>query len=1036
MSEQDDLANSMDQTEEQPADLGQLASQLFSESELQAGLAAAYNSDGLAGMAGLAQRIACPGDVVAGRYRLIEMIGEGGMSTVWYAEQLVPVKRKVALKLIKPGMESRTVIARFEAERQALAMMDHPNIAKVLDGGLTDWGHPFFVLELIRGTSITRFCDDRQMSLTERLQLLIPVCQAIQHAHVKGIIHRDIKPSNVLVALFDGTPVPKVIDFGVAKAIGGVLDEFSIHTSFGSVVGTAEYMSPEQAELNNLDIDTRTDVYSLGVLAYELLAGSPPFSRSELLERGGQEILRVIREVDPPKPSVKLSTAKTRASIAASRGMEVKSLSQVLQGDLDWIIMKSLEKDRSRRYVSADALANDLRRFLNNEPIEARQPSSFYLLRKWASRYRAQAITIALVFLTMFVGAVGTTLGFIRSERLRRQVEIARLELQDLADKEHLAKTVAIEQKELAERAEELALASYRESTNDAIEKLIGSKVLLSEQEREYLDRALKRWLEFAERSGDDARSARFRAEAYDRLSLIREMLGDEPTALADRRRAVAAWEQSVQADPTGPDARNALARSRRNLGIILVRQGSLKEAQQIYEASLAAQRVLLSEFPDNDAVRAELAQQIERLATTHSGRRDPQQAIEGLRAALAIHRQLGQQSPDKLDYQYALAVCTNRLAGVLHEIDDDQAEAHRRESLAIFTRLVDTAPQETLYAIAKSDCQHALSRLLTDQSRFKEAESLYREAIDELARLARRFPSMVEYKRRLASTRRDFGLFLRDKLARIDEAIAEVMAANVIFQELLNVSSHESLKSQIADNEMSLGYILSAAGRLEEAKEHYGKCLKTRKELVAIEPTDGRQMSLAVGSVNLGALLLRMRDYHAAIEICDQAIALAKPQLDHDSRLVTVREVLIDAHRTRAQACKRLGMPSDGDWDTVFKLLPADSTAKSRHLYARTLVEAARTDAAITELENLVPPSALAQNPSPWSGVDWLNFACLYAQLSVQSEARRKSFCSAVLRCCAKPQSLALAISNLCSNILPWHRCATGLSLPNWWKR
>ncbi len=201
--------------------------------------------------------------MVAGRYRLIEMIGEGGMSTVWYAEQLVPVKRKVALKLIKPGMESRTVIARFEAERQALAMMDHPNIAKVLDGGLTDWGHPFFVLELIRGTSITRFCDDRQMSLTERLQLLIPVCQAIQHAHVKGIIHRDIKPSNVLVALFDGTPVPKVIDFGVAKAIGGVLDEFSIHTSFGSVVGTAEYMSPEQAELNNLDIDTRTDVYSL-----------------------------------------------------------------------------------------------------------------------------------------------------------------------------------------------------------------------------------------------------------------------------------------------------------------------------------------------------------------------------------------------------------------------------------------------------------------------------------------------------------------------------------------------------------------------------------------------------------------------------------------------------------------------------------------------------------------------------------------------------------------------------------------------------
>ena len=260
--------------------------------------------------------------VIAGKYKLIEEIGEGGMGSVWMAQQTEPVKRVVAVKLIKAGMDSKAVLARFEAERQALALMDHPNIAKVLDAGATLDGRPFFVMELVKGTPITKFCDERKLTPRQRLELFVPVCQAIQHAHQKGIIHRDIKPTNVLVALYDDRPVPKVIDFGVAKATGRALTDKTLTTGFGAVVGTPEYMSPEQASFNNLDIDTRSDVYSLGVLLYELLTGSPPFARKELEKAGLLEILRVVREEEPPKPTTKLSTADALPTLSANRGTE------------------------------------------------------------------------------------------------------------------------------------------------------------------------------------------------------------------------------------------------------------------------------------------------------------------------------------------------------------------------------------------------------------------------------------------------------------------------------------------------------------------------------------------------------------------------------------------------------------------------------------------------------------------------------------------------------------------------------------------
>jgi WD40 repeat protein/serine/threonine protein kinase len=353
---------------------------------------------------------------VIGPYKLIERIGQGGMGTVWMAQQTEPVKRVVALKLIKAGMDSKQVIARFEAERQALALMDHANIARVLDGGTTksepggvSSGRPYFVMDLVKGVPITEYCDDHHLTPRQRLELFIPVCQAIQHAHQKGIIHRDLKPSNVLVALYDGRPVPKVIDFGVAKAAGQSLTDKTLVTGFGAIVGTLEYMSPEQAEVNQLDIDTRSDIYSLGVLLYELLTGTTPFTRKDLEKAGMLEMLRVIREQEPTTPSTKLGTAEDLPTLAANRGMEPAKLTKLMRGELDWIVMKALEKDRNRRYETASAFAADIQRYLADEPVQACPPSAWYRLRKFARRNRAVLATASAIAMAVLaaVGSLG-----------------------------------------------------------------------------------------------------------------------------------------------------------------------------------------------------------------------------------------------------------------------------------------------------------------------------------------------------------------------------------------------------------------------------------------------------------------------------------------------------------------------------------------------------------------------------------------------------------------------------------------------------
>jgi WD40 repeat protein/serine/threonine protein kinase len=369
-----------------------------------------------------------------GPYKLLQKLGEGGMGTVFLAEQQEPVRRMIALKIIKQGMDSAQIVARFESERQALALMDHPNIARVLDAGTTDSGRPYFVMELIKGIPITKFCDQEHLTPRERLELFIPVCQAVQHAHQKGIIHRDLKPSNVLITLYDGKPIPKVIDFGVAKATSQKLTERTLFTEVGSMVGTLEYMAPEQAELNNLDIDTRADIYALGVMMYELLTGSPPFSAKELRSAAFTEMLRIIREVEPPRPSTKLSSSLDLPAIASHRKLEPSNLTRQVQGDLDWIVMKCLEKERGRRYETANAVAQDLQRYLTDEPVLAGPPSASYRLRKFVKRNRGTVTASAIVLASLLAGIIGTSWGWIEAIQNAGLAEKRRGEAKKLAD--------------------------------------------------------------------------------------------------------------------------------------------------------------------------------------------------------------------------------------------------------------------------------------------------------------------------------------------------------------------------------------------------------------------------------------------------------------------------------------------------------------------------------------------------------------------------------------------------------------------------
>jgi len=510
------------------------------------------------------------GTLVAGRYKLLEEIGEGGMGTVWVAEQIAPVKRKVALKLVKAGMDSNAVLARFEAERQALAMMDHPGIAKVLDGGITDTGRPFFVMEYVKGVPITEYCDATRLDVPRRLALFVQVCHAVQHAHAKGIIHRDLKPSNILVAPYDGTPVPKVIDFGLAKAIHQPLTERTLYTAHETVLGTPLYMSPEQAQLNNLDIDTRSDVYSLGVLLYELLTGTTPLLKQRVGEVAWDEIRRVIREEEPPRPSTRLSSTDTLPSLAAFRQTEPGRLTRQVRGELDWIAMKALEKDRTRRYATAEALARDIGRYLGDEPVEARPASAGYRLSKFVRRHRLPVAAAAFALLALFSGILGTTWGLLRTLEEKRRAEASEKRAQ--------------EEKQIADEVRHFLL--YRllgqaDTTLQANALLEAGGLAASADRnvtvRELLDRAAAEMTpERTEANFPD--QPLLQAELMETLGCAYRGVGEFETAVAHLQRAVA-----LHLRHGGPDDRGTI-RARHLLAGAYKAAGRLTEAVRLYE--------------------------------------------------------------------------------------------------------------------------------------------------------------------------------------------------------------------------------------------------------------------------------------------------------------------------------------------------------------------------------------------------------------------------------------------------------------------
>ena len=443
---------------------------------------------------------------LVGRYKLLEKLGEGGFGEIWVAQQKEPVKRRVALKIIKLGMDTRQVVARFEAERQALAMMDHPNIAKVFDAGSTDAGRPYFVMELVRGISITKYCDQEKLSIHDRLGLFIKVCNAAQHAHQKGIVHRDIKPSNILITLHDGVPVPRIIDFGIAKAMQQELTDKTVYTQYHQFIGTPVYMSPEQAEISGLDIDTRSDIYSLGVLLYELLTGSTPFEERELIQSGIDEMRRIIKEQEPQKPSTRFATLQfeEQSTTAIRHSTSTPKLASLLRGDLDWIVMKSLEKDRTRRYETANEFAMDVGRYLGDEPVSAGPPSVAYRLNKFVRRNRALVIGIAAVLVVLVAGSAVSTIFAIRAQR---QAQVSQAVADFLTD--DLLGSVAPEKA----KSPEVTVRSVLDAAAKSLEGRFEGKPLIEASIREKLGETYRKLGNYDSAEPHLERAYRIRAE-------------------------------------------------------------------------------------------------------------------------------------------------------------------------------------------------------------------------------------------------------------------------------------------------------------------------------------------------------------------------------------------------------------------------------------------------------------------------------------------------------------------------------------------
>jgi eukaryotic-like serine/threonine-protein kinase len=777
---------------------------------------------------------------VIGPYKLIQQIGEGGMGTVWMAQQQEPVRRVVALKLIKAGMDSKQVIARFEAERQALALMDHANIARVLDGGTSNGGRPYFVMDLVKGVPITRYCDEQHLTPRQRLALFIPVCQAVQHAHQKGVIHRDLKPSNVLVALYDDKPVPKVIDFGVAKAAGPRLTEKTLFTELGQVVGTVEYMSPEQAELNQPDVDTRSDIYSLGVLLYELLTGTTPLERKRLQAVAFLEVLRLIREEEPQKPSTRLSTTEALPSIAASRGLEPKKLSGLVRGDLDWIAMKCLDKDRNRRYETANAFAEDLQRYLADEPVRACPPSAVYRLRKFMARNKLPVVAAATIFLCLVAGLIWVT-----------------------RERDAKSKALVAERKaRVAEKqARDKALDALRAMTDDIVENQMARGTNLTPENKLFLRKIIKHFEGLAAVAANDLESRAIRAEGYYRVGLMRYRLGELKEAEAAYRDAVALFQRLLAEFPSYVAARGGLAESQNNLGLLLNASGRLNDAEANCAAALAHFKQLSVMFPKRPEYRLDQARCQNNLGNLYQRTGRMNDAEEAYTAALALAEQVAADFPDRPEFRRDLARSHNNL-GVLfrHMGRLKETEAAYARALDLYERLAAEFPTRPDIRQELARSQNNWGNLLSETGRVKNAEDAFAAALALRKQLAAEFPTRPEFRHDLARSY-SYLANLLSNIGRLKEAEAAYTAALALQTQLAaDFPSRAEFREELAVSHHNLARLLRISGRPKEAESALLASLVLRKVLAAEFPKrPDFRFELAESHSSLGDLLRDM---------------------------------------------------------------------------------------------------------------------------------------------------------------------------------
>jgi serine/threonine protein kinase/tetratricopeptide (TPR) repeat protein len=810
-----------------------------------------------------------PGTLI-GPYKLLEQIGEGGFGVVFMAEQQEPVRRKVALKVLKPGMDTRQVVARFEAERQALAIMDHPNIAKVLDGGATDAGRPYFAMELVKGVPITEYCDQNHLTPRHRLELFVHVCQAVQHAHQKGIIHRDLKPSNILVTVHDTTPVAKVIDFGVAKALGRELTDKTMFTGFAQMIGTPLYMSPEQAGMSGLDIDTRSDIYSLGVLLYELLTGTTPFDKERFKQTAYDEICRIIREEEPPRPSTRLSESKeTLASISAQRQTEPAKLTKLVRGDLDWIVMKALDKDRNRRYETANGLAMDLRRYLADEPVQACPPSAGYRLRKFVRRHRPLLFAAAVFTLMLTAGIVVSTWQAVRATWAERDASDERdkavAEKQRGDEEAAIAKTVddflqkdLLGQADIAnqaaggERNRNITVRELLDRAARSIEPRFKGQERTESAIRLTLGRAYRALGEFPEAQKHLDRSFALRKdklgarhphtlESLDALALLAWFRGRHEQSEALFRQVL-----DVRKTELGDDHADTLT-SMNNLANLWWQRGRLAEAEDYFKRVLSARSAKFgSDHPDTLGSMSNLA-----MLYGGSGRyaeAEPmfKQVVEGFR---------GRYGPD---HPQTLR-CMNNLAAFYLDIGRyDEAERRFQQLLEIAGR-VQLGDDHLETARYKS----GLATVYLLRRRHADAEPLFRHVLK-----VRRSRLDADHADTL-TTMNDLAVVCMET-RRFDEA--EPLFRDALTASRVKPGAEHPLTLKIMNG---LASLCALRGQYDEAEVLFGQVLEARR---AIFGADHPETLISVH--NLGASYRLRARYDKAEPLLLEAAAGARKKL------------------------------------------------------------------------------------------------------------------------------------------------------------